>query len=287
MVVTRQEEERERERLAAMNASGNGNVNSSTGNGNDLTVNTNVNSRNSGDTNTSPLPPSLMPFGKTIDLTTDSGRKYYIDATKELSIKFDGTKQKYHSFILTLKDAATERGWDKICGFYYNGSKFDLLVQPGKITLPDLASYCSSVWCGKNYQVQQLHNIMGVCLLKSVVEKVRNRLDLDKTSWLFKARGGSDGLLILKHLIIYSMQSTRYGIQATKDTWHTMKRSNYENNVTTMLLARRNFIDESAAHGEKFAEDLFWLYKSLLEQGKSTSLSSEELQVAADTRYRH
>ena len=101
------------------------------------------------------------------------------------------------------------------------------------------------------------------------------------------------------------MQSTRYGIQATKKTLHTLKLSDYENNITKMLLARRNLIDELAAHGEQFAEDLFWLYtsletaenksflrwlegeKALLEQGKSTSLTSEELQEEADTRYRH
>ena len=73
-------------------------------------VNMNVNSTNSGGTNTSPLPPSLTPFGKTIDLTTDSGRKYYLDATKELSVKFNGTKRKYHSFLLSLKDVSNERG---------------------------------------------------------------------------------------------------------------------------------------------------------------------------------
>ena len=100
------------------------------------------------------------------------------------------------------------------------------------------------------------------------------------------------------------MQSTRYGIQTTKETLHTLKISDYENNVTKMLLAS-NLIDELAAHREKFSEDLFWLYKSLetctkksflrwlegekalLEQGKSSSLTSEELQEEADTRYRH
>ena len=316
MVTTRLEEERlaaeqlaaDRlaERLAAERLAAMSSTTSTTGN-TSLTVNTNVN-LSTGNSNTnlpSPPPPSLTPFGKTIDLTTESGRKYYIDATKELSIKFDGSKQKYHSFILCLKYAANERGWDKICDLTYNGVKFNLLMEPGKIPLPDLKLYSASIWSGKNYQVQQLHNIMGVCLLKSVEERVRNRLDLDKSTWFFTVRGGSDGLLILKLLINYSMQSTRYGIQTTKNALHTLKISSYENNVTTMLLGRRNLIDELAAHGEKFAEDLFWLYKSLetcenksflrwlegekslWEQGKSSSLTSEELQEEADTRYRH
>ena len=34
-----------------------------------------------------------------------------------------------------------------------------------KISLPDLKLYCSGIWTGKDYQAQQLHNIMGVCLL--------------------------------------------------------------------------------------------------------------------------
>lgn len=297
MVSTRQsqEEERQNARALAVNQ-GNTNVVDS-----ETSMNSNANSPKS------PPPPSLTPFGRNVavDLTTEAGRKYYIDATKELSTKFDGSKQKYHTFLLCLKDAANERGWDKICNLTYNSIKFNILVEPGKIQLQDLKNYCTSIWTGKNYHLQQLHNIMGVFLLKSVEEKVRNRLDLDKPTWFFQARGGSDGLLIFKLLVNYSMQSTRYGIQATKDILHSLKVSNYENNVTTMLLARRNLIDELAAHGEKFAEDLFWLYKcletcenklflrwlegekSLWEQGKSTSLSSEELQEEADTRYRN
>ena len=296
MVVTTRLEE---ERLAAM-------AGSTSGNTSQLSVNTNTSTTENTSTNLpSPPPPSLTPYGKKIDLTTEAGRKYYIDATKELSVKFDGSKQKYHSFLLSLKDAANERGWDKICDIFVKGAKFNLLMEPGRIQLSDLKSYSTSIWTGKDYQVQQLHNIMGVCLLKSVEERVRNRLDLDKSTWFFTVRGGSDGLLILKLLINYSMQSTRYGIQTTKNTLHTLKISSYENNVTTMLLARRNLIDELAAHGETFAEDLFWLYKSLetcdnksflrwlegeksiWEQGKSPSLCSEELQEEADTRYRN
>jgi hypothetical protein len=257
MVTTRQKEERQNARALIANQVNQDQANTNTNN----TETTMVNDTNSP---TSPPPPSLTPFGRTvaIDLTSEAGRKYYLDATKELSVKFDGSKQKYHSFLLSLKDAANERGWDKICQLTYNGSKCNLLAEPGKIQLKELKNYSASIWTGKNYHSQQLHNIMGVFLLKSVEEKVRNRLDLDKSIWFFQVRGGSDGLLIFKLLVNYSMQSTRYGIQTPKDMMHSLKITNYENNVTTMFLARRNLINELAAHGEKFAEDLFWLYKS-------------------------
>lgn len=71
---------------------------------NGLMVNTNENST-TGDTSTnlpSPPPPLLTPFGKTIDLTTDSGRKCYLDATKELSVKCDEVKVKYPTERKTL-----------------------------------------------------------------------------------------------------------------------------------------------------------------------------------------
>ena len=217
MVVTTRLEE---ERLAAM-------AGSTSGNTSQLSVNTSTTTENASTNPPSPPPPSLTPYGKTIDLTTEAGRKYYIDATKELSVKFDGSKQKYHSFLLSLKDAANERGWDKICDIFVKGAKFNLLMEPGRIQLSDLKSYSTSVWTGKDYQVQQLHNIMGVCLLKSVEERVRNRLDLDKSTWFFTVRGGSDGLLILKLLINCSISvagshCTRVKTQLTHIHWATL-----------------------------------------------------------------
>jgi hypothetical protein len=254
---------------------------------------------------TSPPPPALTPFAKLVDLQTEAGRKYYIDATKELSSKFDGTKLNYHGFLLNLKDVANERGWNKICEVTVNNKIVNLLTEPGKISMTVLREHCKGIWASKNYPAQQLHNIMGQCLLKSVTVSVRNRLDLDKSSWFFPARGGNDGPIILKSLMHYSMQSTRYGIQTTKEALHGLTLASYGQNVTEMLIARRNLIDELAAHGEVFAEDLFWLYKSLEtaknkaflrwldgektldEQGKATALSVEELQAEAETRYKN
>ena len=174
---------------------------------------------------TSPPPPALTPFAKLVDLQTEAGRKYYIDATKELSSKFDGTKLNYHGFILNLKDVANERGWTKICDIKVSTKTFNLLTEPGKISMTVLQDHCKRIWTGKDYPAQQLHNIMGQCLLKSVTASIRNRLDLDKSAWFFPARGGNDGPIILKSLMHYSMQSTRYGIQTTRilcmvSPWH-------------------------------------------------------------------
>ena len=70
----------------------------------------------------SPPPPSLTPFTPVlVDLLTDKGRKYYVAATKELTKKFDGSKDSYHPFMLTLKDTARERGWMQVCNVIVAG----------------------------------------------------------------------------------------------------------------------------------------------------------------------
>ena len=253
----------------------------------------------------SPPPPALTPFARTVDLQTEAGRKYYQDATKELPTKFDGTKLNYNGFLLSFKDIANERGWNKICEIKVADKIFSLLTEPGKISMAALKLHSNCIWAGKNYPTQQLHNIMGQCLLKSVTTSIRNRLNLDKSAWFFPVRGGNDGPLILKSLMQYSMSTTRYGIQDTKNTLHALTLASYNYNVTEMLLARRTLIDDLAAHGEKFAENLFWLYKALEtatnrsflrwldgektleEQGKLAALSVDELQEEAETRYKN
>ena len=253
----------------------------------------------------SPPPPALTPFAKLVDLQTEAGQKYYIDAPKELPSKFDGTKLNYHVFLLNLKDIANERGWNKICEIPVSTKTYNLLTEPEKVSMAILKDHCQHIWTGKNYPAQQLHNIMGQYLLKSVTTSVRNRLDLDKSAWFFPSRGGNDGPIILKLLMHYSMQSTKYGIQTTKDTLHGLTLASYDYNITNMLIARRNLIEELAAHGENFAEDLFWLYKALKtaknkaflrwldgektldEQGKASALSAAELQAEAETRYKN
>jgi hypothetical protein len=147
-------------------------------------------------------------------------------------------------------------------------------------------------------------NMMGVCLMNSVSASIPQRLDTDKDKWFSRARGGKDGLIIFKLLMQYSLQTTRYGSQSTKDKLHNLNVKAFDNNVESMLLYRKTLLDDILAQGEIFSEDLYWTFKCLetvkepetfvryIEDKKSEwedgiNMTSEELCKFAETRYRH
>jgi hypothetical protein len=75
-------------------------------------------------------------------------------------------------------------------------------------------------------------------------------LEADKEKWFFQRCGGKDGLIIFKLLMMYSLQTTRYGAETTKENLH-------------MLLHRKTLLDDLQAQGETFNDDLFWVFKCL------------------------
>jgi hypothetical protein len=128
--------------------------------------------------------------------------------------------------------------------------------------------------------------MMGVSLLNSVSETVSQRLDIDKEKWYFKARGGKDGLLIFKLLMQYSLQTTCYGSETTRDKLHS------------------TLLDDIQAQGQVFHDDLFWAFKCLetvqqpvafvryIEEEKSEWEEGSDLTAAAlckfaETKFRH
>jgi len=173
---------------------------------------------------------------------------------------------------MALKNAADERCWREICLVPIstgNGTPtliHDLLIQPGKISLKDLTDYCSLIWAGTSsdeLQKQIKLNMMGVCLLNSVLEPVSQRLDTDKEKWFFKARGGKDGLIIFKLLMQYSLQTTCYGSETTRDKLHSLHVKAFENNIEQMLLHRKTLLDDIQVQGQVFHDDLFRAFKCL------------------------
>ncbi len=173
---------------------------------------------------------------------------------------------------MALKNAADERCWREICLVPIstgNGTPtliHDLLIQPGKISLKDLTDYCSLIWAGTSsdeLQKQIKLNMMGVCLLNSVSEPVSQRLDTDKEKWFFKARGGKDGLIIFKLLMQYSLQTTCYGSETTRDKLHSLHVKAFENNIEQMLLHRKTLLDDIQVQGQVFHDDLFRAFKCL------------------------
>jgi len=145
---------------------------------------------------------------------------------------------------------------------------------------------------------------MGVSLLNSVSETVSQRLDIDKEKWYFKARGGKDGLLIFKLLKQYSLQTTRYGSETTRDKLHSLHVKAFGNNVEQMLLHQKTLLDDIQAQGQVFHDDLFWAFKCLetvqqpvafvryIEEEKSEWEEGSDLTAAAlckfaETKFRH
>jgi hypothetical protein len=93
-----------------------------------------------------PPPPSLTPLTPVlVDLLTDKGRKYYAEATKEFTKKFDGSKDSYHPFMLTLKDTARERGWMQVCNVVVAGVMYCLFTEPCKISMNTLQAHCKVI----------------------------------------------------------------------------------------------------------------------------------------------
>ncbi len=106
-------------------------------------------------------------------------------------------------------------------------------------------------------------NMMSVCLLNSVLEPVSQRLNTDKEKWFFKARGGKDGLIIFKLLMQYSLHTTRYGSETTRDKLHSLHVKAFENNIEQMLLHRKTLLDDIQVQGQVFHDDLFRAFKCL------------------------
>lgn len=251
----------------------------------------------------------ITPYSEKIDLRTEHGRKIYEACTKALPVVFDAAAGKHHSFLTALKNAADERCWRDVCLIPIGTPPIvhDLLLQPGKITLTDLHSHCSTLWSGTSSDQVQLQiklNMMGVCLLNSVSAAVSQRLDTDKDKWYFKNRGGKDGLIIFKLLMQYSLQTTRYGSESTKDKLHTLNVKAFGNNVESMLLHRKTLLDDLQAQGQILHDDLHWAFKCLetvqqpetfvryIEDKKTEWEEGSDLTAAvlckfAETKYKH
>jgi len=253
----------------------------------------------------------ITPYSEKIDLRTEHGRKIYEACTKAIPVVFDAVAGKHHSFVTVLKNIADERCWRDICivptGVGASQVTYDLLLHPGKISLAELQTHCATIWNANDadsVQKQIKLNMMGVCLLNSVSESVAQRLDTDKEKWFFLNRGGKDGLIIFKLLMQYSLQTTRYGSETTKDKLHNLNAKSFGNNVEDMLLHRKTLLDDLRAQGEVFNEDLYWAFKCLetVEQPESFKryiedkksdweeggvITASELCKAAQTKFRH
>jgi hypothetical protein len=251
----------------------------------------------------------ITPYSEKIDLRTEHGRKIYEACTKAIPVVFDAVAGKHHSFVTVLRNTADERCWREICLVPIGTPPvtYDILIHPGKITMTDLQTHCANIWSGTDadkVQKQIRVNMMGVCLLNSVSESVTQRLEADKEKWFFQNRGGKDGLLIFKLLMQYSLQTTRYGAETTKDKLHSLNIKDFGNNVELMLLHRKTLLDDLQAQGETFNDDLFWAFKCLetvdvpdsfkryIEDKKSEweeglNVTAPELCKAAQTKFKH
>jgi hypothetical protein len=253
----------------------------------------------------------ITPYLEKIDLRIEHGRKIFEACTKAVPVVFDAVAGKHHSFVTVLKNIADERCWRDICivptGFGASQEIYDLLLHPGKISLADLQTHCATIWNANDadsVQKQIKLNMMGVCLLNSVSEAVAQRLDADKEKWFFSNCGGKDGLIIFKLLMQYSLQTTRYGSEITKDKLHNLNTKSFGNNVEDMLLHRKTLLDDLRAQGEVFNEDLYWAFQCLetveqpdsfkhyIEDKKSDweeggVITASELRKAAQTKFRH
>jgi hypothetical protein len=56
----------------------------------------------------------ITPYSEKFDFRTEHGRKIYEACTKSLSVTFDGTGGKHHSFLTSLKNVSDERSWREI-----------------------------------------------------------------------------------------------------------------------------------------------------------------------------
>jgi len=106
-------------------------------------------------------------------------------------------------------------------------------------------------------------NMIGVCLINSVSPTISQQLDSDRDKWFCNARGGKDGLIIFKLLMQYSLQTTRYRSESTKDKLHNLNVKAFGNNVESMLLHRKMLLDDILAQGEISVKIFIGLLKAL------------------------
>ena len=92
----------------------------------------------------------LNPFDNEIDLNTSDGHKLFKEGIKPLDEKYDGSAEKATYFQTKVIDASESRCWATISQITMDGHDFDVLKQPGKLTMSDLLEYMETVWSDGN-----------------------------------------------------------------------------------------------------------------------------------------
>jgi len=88
----------------------------------------------------------LNPFDNKIDLNTSDGGKLFKEGIKPLDEKYDGSAEKAPYFQTKAIDASESHCWATISQITMDGQDFDVLKQPGKLTMSDLLEYTETVW---------------------------------------------------------------------------------------------------------------------------------------------
>ena len=83
------------------------------------------------------VPFMLLPGGgdEVLDLSGDSGRKFFFRATEGLTELFDGTASHLKTFLQDLKARASIFGWTKVLTLVADEEEYYLPDQYGQVTL--------------------------------------------------------------------------------------------------------------------------------------------------------
>ena len=119
----------------------------------------------------------ITPFHNAIDLTTDSGKKFFITATKGLEDKYDGKPTGMLPFLKRTQEQGEKFGFASVAqNIPKDGKTINFFENPGSITKEDISACCDP-FCVDNTHADNVKQCVKLNMLfhtasNSILESV-------------------------------------------------------------------------------------------------------------------
>ena len=119
----------------------------------------------------------MSPFHNAIDLTTDSGKKFFIAATKGLDNKYDGKPTGMLPFLKRMQEQGEKFGFASIAqNIPKDGKTINFFKNPGSITKEDMMAYYNPFYANDtnadNVQQCVKLNLLFLTASNSILDRI-------------------------------------------------------------------------------------------------------------------
>ena len=143
---------------------------------------------------------AVNPFHNDIDLSTDSGKKFFLAATKGLEDKYDGKASEILTFLQKVRDQGIKYGFASIGEQVpKDGQIINFFENPGKLSIQDIKAHCNSFQQDSsntaNIQKCIQSNMFFHFMKNSITNNVAKEVDPNKADQMRPGRGDRLSLL--------------------------------------------------------------------------------------------